>query len=143
MVLLHRDFSTANLIVGKTSCHLVGALDWGEAQIGPFGQNLHFVQKLTCYLHRERGWIPHVDYRNLQEIFWFTFQDKVGGLLGEIMTTIKIASIMGLLLYRGFTRRLAGMPQPTPISDDEAGRYSMLYLDTFIVNPDTRVHNLN
>lgn len=37
MVLLHRDFSKANLIVDKTSCHLVGVLDWGEARIGPFG----------------------------------------------------------------------------------------------------------
>lgn len=50
---------------------------------------------------------------------------------------------MGLLLYRGFARRLAGMPQPTTTSDNEAGRYGMLYLDAFIINPDTRIHNLN
>ena len=55
---------------------------------------------------------------------------------------------MGLLLYRGFARRLAGMPQTTTTSDDEAGRYGMLYLlyllylDAFIINPDTGIHNL-
>lgn len=63
-------------------------------------QSLHFVENLTCYLRCERGWIPHLDYRTLQEAFWFTFQDKVGGLSREIMMTIKIASIMGLLLCR-------------------------------------------
>lgn len=117
MVLLHRDFSTANLIVDKASCHLVGVfwLGWGSN----LAQNLHFVQNLTCYLH--------MDYRTLQETFWSTFQDKVGRLSRNILTSIKIASIMGLLLYRGFARRLAGMPQTTTTSDDEAGRYGIVF----------------
>jgi len=59
------------------------------------------------------------------------------------MKTIKTARIMGLLLSRGFTKRLANMPQATPIQDDETGRYNLLFLDGFLVNPDTRFDDLN
>lgn len=137
--LIHRDFSTANLILDETSCHLIGVLDWGEAEVGPFGQNIHFVQNLMCVLRHERGWIPLEDYETLQKTFWDTFQEEAGGLPAETITTIKIAGMIGLLLYRGFTRRLANMPQPVPISEDEAGRYSLLYLDAFLLNSATRI----
>lgn len=75
----------------------------------------------------------------MQATFWTTLQDEVGGLLAETIETIKIASVMGLLLYRGFTRRLPQMPEPSPISEkDEFGRYSKLYLDGFVLDPETR-----
>ncbi|KAG9231957.1 hypothetical protein BJ875DRAFT_506330 [Amylocarpus encephaloides] len=123
MVLLHRDFGSCNIIVDGTSCRLTGVIDWAEAEICPFGQNLHSLQTLTGALHLK--------------------MDEVGDLSTETMKTIKTARIMGLLRSRCFTKRLANMPPATPIRDDETGRYNMLSLDGFLVNPATRFDDLD
>lgn len=67
----------------------------------------------------------------------------MGDLSAETMETIKSAHVMGLLLSEGFTSRLANKPQVTPICDDETGRYNMLSLDGFLVNPGTRFDDLD
>ncbi|EPE28005.1 Protein kinase-like (PK-like) [Glarea lozoyensis ATCC 20868] len=143
VVLLHRDISTANLIVDADTCELKGVLDWGEAGLGTFGQNLHFLQNLICVLDLPHGWRPYEDYPILQETFWNKFQDEVENISPEIIKTMKLASVMGLLLYRGFTRRLAGMASSTPISDDKEGSYNFLYLDAFLLQQSTRIMNLD
>jgi hypothetical protein len=51
MVLLHRDLGTCNIMVDGTSCRLAGIIDWAEAEIGPFGQNLHSLERLTGTVH--------------------------------------------------------------------------------------------
>lgn len=140
-VLLHRDFSTANLIVSEKTCQLKGVLDWGEAGIGIFGMNLHFLQTFMCVLELPRGWQPHDDYQEMQETFWRILKQEVRDLQPETIENIKLASSMGLLLYRGFTRRLAGMPNPTPVGGDAEGLYSLLYLDAFLLRPESRICN--
>jgi len=40
-------------------------------------------------------------------------------------------------------RPAADKPPPTPIRDDETGRYNMLSLDGFLVNPTTMINDLN
>ena len=143
IVLLHRDFGTCNIMVDETSCHLTGVIDWAESEICPFGQNLHSIQGFTGALHLKNGWRRYKDYETLQDIFWTTFQDGVGEISAETIKTIKKARIMGLLRSRGFTKRLANMPPAIPISDDGTGRYNMLFLDGFLVNPATRFDDLN
>lgn len=141
VALLHRDFSTANLLVEWNTGHLASVLDWGEAGLCPFGQNLHFIQNLICFLDAERGWQPYDDYEALQEIFWDGLK-RYANMSARNMKIIKLASVMGLLLYRGFTRRLAGMAQPTPISEDPEGCYSFQYLDAFLLNSSMRIIRL-
>jgi len=143
MVLLHRDFGTSNIMVDGTSCHLTGVIDWAEAEICSFGQNLHFLQALTGALHLQNGWRRYKGYEALQDTFWSTFQDEVGGLSAETMKTIKTARIMGLLHSRGFTKRLANMPRAIPIHGNETGRYNMVFLDGFLVNLATRFDGFN
>ncbi|KAI9678632.1 MAG: hypothetical protein M1817_005689 [Caeruleum heppii] len=143
MVLLHHDFGTCNIMVDEKSCHLTGVIDWAEAEICPFGQNLHSLQSFMGTLNLKNGWTRYEDYLALEVTFWSTFQDEVGGLSAETVQTIKTARIMGLLLSRGFTSRLANMPQPTPIGDDETGRYNLLSLDGFLINTATRFDNLS
>ena len=143
MVLLHRDFGTCNIMDDETSCHLTGVIDWAEAEVCPFGQNLHSLQAFTGALHLKNGWRRYEDYKALQDNFWGTFQDEVGDLSTETINTIKKARVMGLLRSRGFTKRLANMPPAVPISDDETGRYNMLSLDGFLVNPATRFDDLS
>lgn len=80
MVLLHKDFGDCNIMVDEESCHLVGVIDWAEAEIGPFGTNLHSVQDLMSKLHLKNGWIRYEDYDDLVACFWETFDSEVGGL---------------------------------------------------------------
>lgn len=143
IVLLHRDFSTSNIMVDGTSCHLTGIIDWAETEICHFGQNLHSLQALTGTLHLKNGWRRYEGYEALQDTFWSTFQAEVGDLPAETMKTIKTARIMGLLRSRGFTKRLANMPPATPIRNDETGHYNMLSLDGFLINPATRFDDIN
>jgi hypothetical protein len=102
MVLLHKDFGVCNIMVNETSCNLVGVIDWAEAEIAPFGLNLHSHQRLISKVHLKHGWIRYDDYLILEEIFWSTFNEEAGGLSNETIRVIKLARIMGLLLSRGF-----------------------------------------
>lgn len=139
MVLLHKDFGVCNIMVNESSCNLVGVVDWAEAEIAQFGLNLHSHQRLISKIHLKHGWVRYDDYPFLEEIFWSTFSEESGGLGNETIGTIKAARIMGLLLSRGFTSRLANMPDPVPIRDDESGAYNMRDLDGLLINPATRL----
>ncbi|KAI9835329.1 MAG: hypothetical protein M1819_002473 [Sarea resinae] len=138
MVLLHKDFGVCNIMVNDTSCSLAGVVDWAEAEIAPFGLNLHSHQRLISKIHLKNGWVRYDDYGMLEEIFWTTFSDEAGGLGDETIKVIKAARIVGLLLSRGFTNRLANMPEPVPIRDDDSGAYNMRELDGLLINPATR-----
>ena len=138
MVLIHKDFGVCNILVDDATFNLVGVIDWAEAEIGPLGTNLHSLQALAAHLHLKNGWTGYDDYDDLQDTFWGTFRDEVGGLSDETVETIKAARVLGKILSRGFTSRLANMPEAVPIKDDETGRYNMLYLDGLLLNPATK-----
>ncbi|GAB1312741.1 Aminoglycoside phosphotransferase domain-containing protein [Madurella fahalii] len=142
MVLLHRDFGSCNIMVDEVTCHLVGVIDWAEAEVCPFGLNLHSLQSLTGKLHLRNGWTRFEDYDTLQDAFWGRFKQEVGGLSYDQLRTIKLARALGLLLSSGFTSRLANEPEPVPIGDDERGRYNMMSLDGFLINPQTKFDGL-
>ncbi len=142
MVLLHRDFSDVNIMVDETECHLTGVIDWAEADIGPFGLNLYFVRGLMGRMHLKTGWSRFEDYEALQDTFWGILRAEVGELAGGTMETMRSAEVMGILLCHGFTSRLGNKSPPTPIGDDETGRYNLLYLDGLLVDRDTRVITL-
>ncbi|KAK3994287.1 hypothetical protein QBC44DRAFT_349077 [Cladorrhinum sp. PSN332] len=143
LVLLHQDFGDCNIIVEEESCHLVGVIDWAEAEIGPFGKNLYSLQYLMSKLHLKNGWIRYEDYDDLERSFWETFSDEVGGLSDDTTKAIKAARVLGLLQSRGFTSRFANMPKPVPIKDDAGGRYNMMILDGLLLNPATRLEGLD
>jgi hypothetical protein len=94
-------------------------------------------------LHLRNGWSRYEDYETLEDIFWGIFHEEVGDFSAGTIRTIKTARILGLLLSRGFTSRLANNSAPTPICDDEFGRYNMLSLDGFLILPATRFDDLN
>ncbi|KAG8411411.1 hypothetical protein J3458_015471 [Metarhizium acridum] len=115
MVLLHKDFSSCNIVVDEATCHLTGVIDWAEADIGPFGMNLYTLQSISGKLHLQDGWTRYDDYDSLQQIFWTNFIDRVGGLTDECVENIRLASITGLLPEKGFTIRLANEAASVPI----------------------------
>lgn len=138
MVLLHRDFGVCNIMVHEDSCHLVGVVDWAEADIAPFGLNLHSIQPLISTVHLKNGWMRYDDSDILEQVFWREFGVYAGCLEDEVIGIVKSARVMGLLLSRGFTSRLANMPKPVPIRDDEGGAYNIRDLDGLLINPATR-----
>ncbi|KAM3516438.1 hypothetical protein NHJ13051_009914 [Beauveria bassiana] len=139
MALLHKDFGACNLLVNPDSCHLTGVIDWAEATIGPFGTNLHSVQAFTGSMHLRNGWSRFPDYEQLEQLFWLNFAKEVGGMPEQTLTTIKKARVLGFLLSHGFTSRLANEATPTPLKDDDYGRYHMMYLDGYLVDPATKM----
>ncbi|KAF2494029.1 hypothetical protein BU16DRAFT_590927 [Lophium mytilinum] len=59
-------------------------------------------------------------------------------LTQETKKAIETSRVMGLLLSRGFTKRLANAAPSTPISDDSAGSYNMLFLDGLLLKSETK-----
>ncbi|KAJ6169205.1 hypothetical protein N7497_002048 [Penicillium chrysogenum] len=139
MVLVHKDFGVNNVMVDAVDNHLVGVIDWAEAEIGPFGTNLHSLQQFMSKYRLRVGWIRHANYETLDRIFWDALSTSAGGLDPKTIQTIKAARIVGLLRSRGFTSRLANKPEPEPIRDDESGAYQMLGLDGLLINPATKL----
>jgi hypothetical protein len=142
MVLIHRDFGVCNVIVNEMTCNLVGVVDWAEAEIAPFGWNLYSHSRLISKVHLKNSWSRYDDYVTLEVIFWSTFIKDTGGLSSDTISAIKAARDVGLLLSRGFTSRLANIPEPVPIQDNKKGAYNMRDLDGLLINPVTRFTDL-
>ncbi len=143
MVLVHKDLGDCNIMVHQESCHLVGVIDWAEAEIAPFGTNLHSLQGLMSMLHLKKGWIRYDDYDTLVAAFWETFPQTADGdgdrVTSDKIRAIKAARTLGLFRSRGFTSRLANIPEPVPIRDDDSGRYNLMILDGLLLDPATRL----
>lgn len=94
-------------MVDSSSRYLTGVIDWAEAEICPFGQNLYALEVFTGTLHLKNGWRRYDDYEVLRDTFWSTFQHEAGGISSATVKTIRIARIMGLLRSSGFMIQLA------------------------------------
>lgn len=143
MVVLHMDFGDCNIIVEEESCHLAGVVDWAEAEIAPFGTNLHSLQNQMSELNLSKGYIRCNNYQHLWCLFWDTLGDEVGGLSDDTVRFIKAAMVLGLLRSRGFTSRRANATEPVPIKDDDSGRYDMMILDGLLISPATRFDGID
>lgn len=94
-------------MVHPETCELLGVIGWGETGVGLFGQDLQFLQNLTCTLSEDGVWRAFDEFDILQQEFWSTYlayADPLPGsrsLYGKDVETIKTASRMSLLVYRG------------------------------------------
>lgn len=140
MVLAHKDFGDFNILVDPNTCHLLGVIDWAEAKVEPFGVNLYAVEKLMTKFHLRNGASRYLDYDTLYDTFWQALKAEISSNLSDAtIGTIRSAMLLGFLLEHGFTGRLANMPEPVPISDeDQEGAYKMLELDSFLIRAETR-----
>ncbi|KAJ5098762.1 hypothetical protein N7532_005763 [Penicillium argentinense] len=77
----------------RTTCNLVGVVDWAEAEIAPSGLNLYSQQRLISQI-RLKFDLPRFDeYVTLENIFWRTFSVEAGGLGDDTITAIEAARI--------------------------------------------------
>lgn len=141
-VLLHRDFGLLNIMVDQTSGRLNGVVDWAEAEICPFGQNLCELHEFSSALHRTGSRRLYEDHGALQARFWKVFREEVGNLSPEVMHAIGMARILGCLLSRGFTNRLMHNSPPAPTKEDERGMYSIRLLDGYLIDEKTGFEDL-
>lgn len=111
-MVLHRNFGNYNIMVDKATHHLAGVVGCEEAEVCPFGLSLFPLQSLTGKLHPRNGWTRFEDYDILPHIFWKRSKREIGGLSDCQLRTIKLARMLGLLLSRGFTNRLANQRKP-------------------------------
>ncbi|KAH8893409.1 hypothetical protein GQ53DRAFT_860534 [Thozetella sp. PMI_491] len=139
--LLHTGFGMTKVMVDE-DCHLVGVVDWTHAEVSPFGLNLNWIKFLTGTLHFHDGWSRYDGHDALNEVFWATLGEETGGLSEDTLRAIRLARAMGLLLEKGFNPRGGKESEPQPIIDDDQGRYNLLSLDGFLVNPITRFEEL-
>ncbi|KAJ3497682.1 hypothetical protein NLG97_g1718 [Lecanicillium saksenae] len=98
-----------------------------------------FCQAFTGSMHLRNGWSRFPDYEDLGLLFWLHFAEEVGGTSEQTLTTIKKTRVLGFLLSHGFTSRLANEATPTPLKDDEHGRYHMMLLDGYLINAATKM----
>lgn len=140
IVLAHKDFGDFNMLVDPDTCHLLGVIDWAEAKLEPFGLNLYAVENLMSKFHLRNGASRYPDYNTLYFTFWQTLKAEIGPDLSDAeIHTVRSAMLLGFLLDRGFTSRLANMSEPVPISDDDReGAYNMLVLDSFLSRAETK-----
>ncbi|KAJ5939725.1 hypothetical protein N7466_002859 [Penicillium verhagenii] len=94
MVLLHKDFGSSNVMVDADDNHLVGVIDWAEAQIGPYGTNLHSLQQFMSKYRLRVGWIRHANYETMDRIFWEVLSTSAGGLNHETIQNIKASRVV-------------------------------------------------
>lgn len=98
----HADLCDTNILVEPESGKITGVLDWSDAQVLPFGLNLHAVEAFTVHLNLDPEGLESSDHKAMQTVFWETLGKEVGSLSEEAIRTIKKASALGVLMGWGF-----------------------------------------
>lgn len=103
-------------------------VDWSEASSQPFGFALYALDKCLGGIG-PKGWkfLDHADY--LRNEFWGTLSELAGGLSEDMVETIRLARVAGLLIRYGTpcNSGLGGM-----IGVRDSGDHSYEYLDALL-----------
>jgi len=100
-VLTHGDIVAGNIMVEPLSGHLLGFVDWAEAERLPFGIGLYgleeFLGEMTTSGFQYR---PDADF--LRTIFWSEMVKEIPDLRqGHVLETVELARDLGVLLWHG------------------------------------------
>lgn len=126
-VLSHGDLCEMNFLVDLETGHLTGVIDWAEAGILPFGCALWVLENMLGFMD-ERGWHYFDRYRELEDLFWRSFEDSVGETLDEKWRAIQVARRIGILFRYDFRWDEASSERVVAENDSV-----MKYLDAFII----------
>lgn len=97
-VLTHGDLNEINTLVDTDSGNITGIVDWAEARILPFGFALYGTEYFFGYMSPD-GWHYRDDHRELERLFWQTFQESVKGFSDDDLRLIRAARMAGMF-YR-------------------------------------------
>ena len=133
LVLSHDDLCEMNIFVDPNTGHLTGIIDWAEARILPFGIALWGFENILGYMDSQ-GWHYYSNHHKLENLFWQTFEEIVGGVSEADRQAIRVARMAGFFLRYGFVWEdgVREIPVKEPDSD-------LRYLDAFCTIGDRTV----
>ncbi|KAH7128249.1 hypothetical protein B0J11DRAFT_578481 [Dendryphion nanum] len=108
VVFNHGDLIPSNILITPDTAILSGVVDWGEAELLPFGTCFYSVENLLGYLSDLQGsptWTYYTQAEELREIFWSRLGEEVGVKSGEMERwrgEVKVMWDLGILLWYGY-----------------------------------------
>ncbi len=103
MVLAHGDIVPSNILLDPTNGHLVGLVDWAEAEMLPFGICLYGLEEILGHMTADNQFVYYADAEEARAAFWERFRTEIPPL-GDKQTleAVLLARELGILLWHGF-----------------------------------------
>jgi hypothetical protein len=100
-VLTHGDIIAANIMVDLSSCHLLGFVDWAEAERLPFGVCFYGLEEILGEM-TPSGFRYHPDSEDVRNLFWEELKTQIPELQQtHLLDAVKLARDLGVLLWHG------------------------------------------
>ena len=100
-VLTHGDIIAANIMVDPSSCHLLGLVDWAEAERLPFGVCFYGLEEILGEM-TPSGFHYRPDSEDLRSYFWDELKTQIPELRrSHVLEAVKLARELGILLWHG------------------------------------------
>lgn len=100
-VLSHGDIVAGNVMVEPLTGHLLGLVDWAEAELLPFGLSLYGLEELIGEISAT-GFDYHQDASDLRALFWKQLIEEIPALQSPpVLHAVKLARDLGVLLWHG------------------------------------------
>ncbi|KAF2794060.1 hypothetical protein K505DRAFT_242956 [Melanomma pulvis-pyrius CBS 109.77] len=134
LVLTHGDLCEMNILINPKTGHITGIIDWAEAKLLPFGFALWGFLNVIGWMD-SNGWHYYSNCQDLEEQFWKTFDECVGGVSEEQRFAIRVSATIGTIFRYGFVWDEGVRRRPVTELD-----YTIKYLDAFISNKESIVN---
>jgi Phosphotransferase enzyme family len=130
LVLSHDDLCEMNILVDPNTGHITGIIDWADASILPFGICLWGFENVLGYMDSQ-GWHYYENHQTLEDLFWKTFEEAVGGVSKAEKRAIRVARVAGFFFRYGFSWE-DGVRE-IPVKEPDS---ALRYLDAFCTTVD-------
>ncbi|KAJ5611818.1 hypothetical protein N7528_008923 [Penicillium herquei] len=131
-VLSHGDLNVMNILVDPETGNITGIVDWAESRILPFGFALYGLETIIGRMN-SKGWHYHDAHRELESIFWQTFQKEAQGFSNGDFRLICAARMAGLFYQYAFVFDAKEAVKNVRVADPNG---SFPYLDAFCTTLD-------
>ncbi|KAI9646081.1 hypothetical protein NHQ30_005520 [Ciborinia camelliae] len=100
-VLTHGDIVPSNMIINPHTHHLIGLVDWAEAEPLPFGICFYGLEEILGEVS-SNGFHYHPQATYLRKIFWTELTTRIPELKRDhLMKGVRLARDLGILLWHG------------------------------------------
>jgi len=100
-VLTHGDITSGNIMINPVSGHLLGLVDWAEAEYLPFGISLYGLEEILGEI-TATGFRYHPNANDLRQLFWDELRKEILALYeSHIFEGVQLARDLGVLLWHG------------------------------------------
>lgn len=100
-VLTHGDITAGNIMIDPSSGHLLGLVDWAEAEHLPFGTSIYGLEEILGEMTAS-GFKYCRDASDLRTIFWNELKKQIPALHeSHVLQAVLLARELGVLLWHG------------------------------------------